>query len=486
MKNHMKIMENLKKLLLAFIAIMLFGCSEEFIELAPISDANINNFYKTPTDFENAVNGIYASFQDPYNEFYIFSGIRSDQGDIQNTTGSFYQQYDEFDQFFIDPANPIIQRTWTNYYRTIGRANTVIDRIDGITISESLANRLKGEARFLRALAYFDLVRIFGDVPLVLNEVNDPLAGLEQERNATSLVYDQIIADLNEAASLLPDSYSGNDVGRATGFAAKALLGKVYLTNGEPGLAETTLKDVIDNGGYSLLDDYEAIYDIDNANHSESIFEIQYKSGLNFTGSAFTNMFAPGDSKIVPGDNQGFNRPTADFLDSYDANDLRKDESVSFYSSGDGAIVDEPYTIKYMSDLENPNDSDNNWIVLRYADVLLMYAEALLENGKPAEAIDALNEVHAHPRTGLTAYTSTELSTDALIEQAIRDERKVELAFEGHRWFDLVRWDIYQEVMNAHTGLRPGVTVEEHHRLFPIPQAEIDINPDGITQNNGY
>ncbi|MGK7397140.1 MAG: RagB/SusD family nutrient uptake outer membrane protein [Candidatus Cyclobacteriaceae bacterium M3_2C_046] len=486
MKTNYVIIKKLRNLTYTLLALMLFSCGEDFIDLAPISDANINNFYKTPADFENAVNGVYASLQAPYGDFFNFSGIRSDQGDIQNTTGSFYQQYDEFDQFFLDPANPIIQRTWTNYYQTIGRANTVLDRIGGITITESLANRLEGEARFLRALAYFDLVRIFGDVPLVTNEVNDPLAGLEQERNAASQVYDQIIADLEEAASLLPNTYTGDDIGRATSFAAKALLGKVYLTNQQPGLAETTLKDVIDNGGYSLLDDYAAIFDVNNANHAESVFEIQYKSGLNFTGSGFTNLFAPGDSKIVPGDNQGFNRPTADFLASYTENDLRKDKSVSFYSSGDGAIVDEPYTVKYMSNLENPYDSDNNWIVLRYADVLLMYAEALLENGKSAEAIDALNEVHAHPRTGLDAYTSIELSSDELIEQAIRDERNIELAFEGHRWFDLVRWDIYMEVMNAHTGLRPGVTVEAHHRLFPIPQAEIDINPDGITQNDNY
>ncbi|MFW5761722.1 MAG: RagB/SusD family nutrient uptake outer membrane protein [Cyclobacteriaceae bacterium] len=481
-KNTIKI----KLLALVLITGLLFSCGEDFIDLAPISDANINNFYNTATDFETAVNGIYASLQDPYNEYYVFAGIRSDQGDIQNTTGSFYQLYDEFDQFFLDPANPILQRAWTNYYRTIARANTLVDRIDGVEIPESLAERLKGEAQFLRALSYFDLVRIFGDVPLVIKEVNDPLAGLEQERNAASIIYDQIISDLEDAATLLPPNYTGNNVGRATSFAAKALLGKVYLTNGQPGLAESILKDVIDNGGYSLLDDYASIFDVNNANHAESIFEIQYKSGLNFTGSSFTNVFAPGDSKMVPGDNQGFNRPTSDFLATYDENDLRLDKSVGFFTSADGAIVDEPFTLKYMSNLENPYDSDNNWIVLRYADVLLMYAEALLENGKSAEAIDVLNQVHAHPRTGLAAFTSTELSSDELIEQAIREERKIELAFEGHRWFDLVRWDVYQEVMNAHTGLRPGVTVKEHHRLFPIPQAEIDINPDGITQNDGY
>jgi starch-binding outer membrane protein, SusD/RagB family len=486
MKTICKNIIKIKLLILVLIAGLLLGCGDDFIDLAPISDANINNFYKTPADFETAVNGIYASLQDQYGEYYIFAGIRSDQGDIQNTTGSFYQLYDEFDQFFLDPANPILQRAWTNYYQTIARANTVLDRIEGVQIPENLANRLKGEAQFLRALSYFELVRIFGDVPLVINEVNDPLAGLEQERNAADLVYDKIISDLKDAAGLLPSSYSGENVGRATSFAAKALLGKVYLTNGQPGLAESTLKDVIDNGGYSLLDDYASIFDVNNANHQESIFEIQYKSGLTFTGSGFTNLFAPGDSKMVPGDNQGFNRPTTDFLASFDENDLRLDQSIGFFTSADGAIVDEPFTLKYMSDLENPYDSDNNWIVLRYADVLLLYAEALLENGKSAEAIDVLNEVHAHPRTGLDAYIADELNTDDLIENAIRDERKIELAFEGHRWFDLVRWDIYQQVMNSHTGLRPGVTVESHHRFFPIPQAEIDINPDGIKQNNGY
>jgi starch-binding outer membrane protein, SusD/RagB family len=478
--------KKIKYIVVSLLACLTFSCGDDFIDLAPISEANINNFYKSSSDFITAVNGIYASLQDPYNEFYVFAGIRSDEGDIQNTTGSFYQLYDEFDQFFLDPANPILQRAWTNYYQTIGRANTVLDRIDGIEMPESLSYRLKGEAHFLRALSYFNLVRIFGDVPLVVKEVNEPLAGLEHERIPLNLVYDKIIEDLENAANFLPERFSDIEIGRATKFAAKSLLGKVYLTVNQSGLAETVLKDVIDNGGFSLLDNYEEIFNPNNANHVESIFEIQYKSGLTFTGSSFTNVFAPGDSKIVPGDNQGFNRPTADLLSSYDENDMRFSQSVGFYSSADGAIIEEPYTIKYMSNLENPYDSDNNWIVLRFADVLLLYAESLLSNGKSNEAISALNEVHAHPRTGLSPYTIAELSSDELIEQAIRNERKIELAFEGHRWFDLVRWNIYVDVMNAHTGLRPGVMVMSHHRFFPIPQAEIDINPDGIRQNEGY
>jgi hypothetical protein len=332
---------------------------------------------------------------------------------------------------------------------------------------------------------YFNLVRIFGDVPLVLKETVSVTDGYAQGRDPVSKVYDQIVADLIIAATNLPASYSGLNIGRATNGAANALLGKVLLTYGKYDLSATILKAVINSGNYQLLQNYTDLWKTTNANNAESIFEVQYKKGGTGTGSGYTNFFAPrGSESIVSrmGFAYGKNLPTADMVAAYEAGDIRKNASLKETYIRDNQVVYDPYTIKYKDIPFTERDADNNWMVLRYADILLMYAEALneLNEGPNNEAYSMVNQVRA--RAGLDSLTDGLNKTD--FAMALEHERQVELAFEGHRWFDLVRTGRALQVMNAH--FHGVIAIQPHQLLFPIPQRQININPTIIFQNDGY
>jgi hypothetical protein len=477
------------KLKIAFTiaaAMSMSACQEKFIDLAPISSPSTATFFKTQSDMITAINGAYATLQagGQYGDYYILGEIPSD-----NTTpalsGSVTDQ-DEFDKFYIRTTNPVLLARWNDGYRGIYRTNTILDRIGGVAMSEALKTRISGEAKFLRALMYFNLVRVFGDVPLVLKEISDPSEGYEYERALVSAVYTQIVKDLTEAQQALPVSYSGTDVGRATRGAAKSLLGKVYLTNKQYAEAATVLKEVIDSGVYDLLPTYAAVFNPANKNGKEAIFSVQYKKGLvPREGSGFGNSFAPQNSgnAVIQFGGGGNNQPTPDIETAFEPGDLRKDVSMATgYTNAQGNRVNFPFVKKYLDAPIINGDSDDNWPVLRYADVLLMYAEALNETGQTTQALPFLNRTRI--RAGLPVST---VSTQAAMRLAIEQERRVELAFEGHRWFDLVRTGRALPVLQAKAaaiGIKTNLT--ENNLIWPIPQSQIDINPTKIKQNPGY
>lgn len=476
-----------------FVGITSTSCSG-FLEQNPQTDLSENDFYKTADDITSAVNGVYSTLQegDIYGNWYVFGEIPSDN--TRNQLSGSVTSQNEFDQFYIDTQNSYISSFWSAAYKAINRANTVLGRIDNIEIDPDLASRYKLECKFIRALMYFNLVRVYGDVPLVLKEIS-----IEESydilREPTENVYNQIISDLQEAQGL-PVSYSTEEDGRATQGAAKALLGKVYMTLHRYAEAESILGEVINSGRYSLLentsgslniDGYKNVFSPVNHNSAEGIFEIQFLKGGYGEGSNYANTFAPensGTNVVALGSTGGNNIPEMDIYNAYEEGDLRRDFSMSlgYYDSRkNNEWVESRYVCKYMDVPYQDGDASNNYPVLRYADVILMYAEALNQNGKTAEACQYLNMTRRRgfgyqttETTPVDLYTTDKNEFELLVEQ----ERRVELAFENHRWFDLVRTGRAVEVMRS-----KGFSLNESNLICPIPQKQIDVNPK-LTQND--
>lgn len=486
------------KLKYNLIAIALLGFSfsscSNFLEQNPQTDLSENDFYKTADDILSAVNGVYSSLQegDIYGNWYVFGEIPSDN--TRNQLSGSVTTQNEFDQFYIDTQNSMIANFWKAAYKVINRTNTVLGRIDGIEINTELANRYKLECKFIRALMYFNLVRVYGDVPLVLKEISIS-ESYDILREPKENVYNQIIADLKEAQDL-PVSYSTAEDGRATQGAAKALLANVYMTLHKYAEAETILAEIINSGRYSLLentpgslniDGYKNVFSPVNHNSKEGIFEIQFLKGGYGEGSNYANNFAPensGTNVVAVGGTGGNNIPEMDIYNAYEEGDLRRDFSMSlgYYDNRkNNEWVESRYVCKFMDVPYQNNDASNNYPVIRYADVILMYAEALNQNGKTAEACKYLNMTR---RRGF-GYQTTETSpvdlqtTDkAQFALMVEQERRVELAFENHRWFDLIRTGRAVEVMRS-----KGFSLNETNLICPIPQKQIDVNPK-LTQND--
>lgn len=458
-------MKKIKLLFVLCLSIAIIGCDDN-LDLAPQSQISTGNFYRTTSDFEQAILGAYSSLRSEFGDIVLYGDIRSD-----NTkpviSGSVTTRFD-FDNFSILPTSGAIENRWNNSYNSINRVNLLLDKIDVAEIDENVKKRVKGEAFFIRALVYFNLVRIYGDIPLVLTEIQSSEAA-ETPQSSTQEVYTQIISDLGQAVELLPASFSGADVGRATSTAASALLGRVYLTMQDYSKAETSLRKVtaLEGGIVDLMDNYADVFDITNEYNSEIIFAVRWTDdGINGNGFNFTYTNV----------NEPDNRATTDLFNAYEAGDTRRDQTINSTISTTDSLI-----YKYGSAPGGQGESD--WPVIRYSDVLLMLSESLNEQGYVAdgEAFSLLNSVRE--RAGLEKLTAADLSGQSEFRLAIEHERRVEFASEGLRWFDLVRTDRYIPVMTA-----KGFNVEEHHDLFPIPEAEIlKINNDDIlSQNPGY
>jgi starch-binding outer membrane protein, SusD/RagB family len=469
---------------------LLGSCSESFLDLKPISTATSDNFYRTADDFKNALNGGYAGLQSGglAGNSYVFGEITSDNT-VPVASGSVTDQ-DEFDRFYIKTTNPFIAGRWNDGYSVIARYNTILDKIGGVAMDETLKGRYIAETKFLRAVVYFSLVQTFGDIPLILKPVATPDEGYAFGRTPKTDVYAQIEKDLTDAEAVLPVSYPAADIGRATKGAAKAFLGKVYLTQKKFAQAAPKLKEVIDLGVYALLPSYADVFKVANKNNKESVFDVQYKSGGAGEGNAWPNSFAPQNSgnAVIAFGGDGNNQPTLDIINAYEAGDLRKDVSVaSSYTNAAGQIIPDRFIKKYYDVPVAKNDNGNNIPLIRYSDVLLMYAEALNEVGYQSggDAFTMLNMVRT--RAGLPAKTSANTPTQEAFRMAIEQERRVELAFEGHRWFDLVRTGRAIAVLNSKKDqIRLVSELTENNLVFPIPQSQIDINKEKIQQNAGY
>lgn len=465
------------------------SCSPDFINIRPESTTTTDLLYQTDKDFEDAVTAVYTAIQTQYGDFWMFGDVPGEdvtQEVIKNDPWYFA------DVFTMQDNTPLLATTWSNYYVAISRANLILHHISDID-GATLANRDRhiGESRFLRALAYFDLVRIFGGVPKVTSPLTATEAYQTPRETAENIYHDVIIPDLLDAADKLPVSYSGSHLGRPTRGAAKALLGRVYLTLQDFGKAEETLAEVT-TLGYALLPEYKDLFDYtSNEHHSEYVFDIEYEEGMGNQGSVFTHRFMPNSSAMADfygikgGELSETFSPSAELRNLFEPNDKRKQITIGvpsgFYNQDEEfirlpAATSQHYTMKYITPVNLVGDSRANWKVIRYADVLLMYAEALNENGKTTEALSQLNLVRT--RAGLEGIGT---SSQSEVRDRIARERRLELAFEGHRWFDLVRTGKAFETLQP-LGMQSFMTV------FPIPLSQIQVinNPSIFPQNPGY
>lgn len=514
--------------LLVTLSILCMSCGDDFISKNPPSDLNSEGFYKTETDMDQAVLSAYANLRTLYNQTYVRLGeIRSDNTTYSWLSGNPANEkgIDEFSSPLL-PENNFLASCWDDSYKTILRCNIVIGRIENIEFkSETLKAQYTAEARFLRALIYFYLNRIFGGYG-----VNGELLGtIKVDREITQAeaydmgrvslleMYNLIIDDLKYAENHLPESYSSIDIGRVTKGGATALLGKVYMTMaGYPlnkgdeyyKLAIDQFKSVINNSRYSLVPTYKDLFDVSNKNTSESLFEIQYKKGTQggATGSPWNNNFAPrfSDKEVVlVGDKGGENSPTQDMSNAYEIGDPRKFVSMrdGWTNAKTGVWENEKYVCKYYDVASSGSDNDNNWIELRLADIYLLYAEALIHtNGDKQTAINYVNKIRERARNTpgdpeiiltvnlLQDYKLSDFSTSNDLLLAIEKERRVELAFENQRWFDLVRTGRAKDVMTTEQKFDgySDFTWSDDALAYPIPMTVMQSNPGKIIQNKGY
>ncbi|MEH6406231.1 MAG: RagB/SusD family nutrient uptake outer membrane protein, partial [Leeuwenhoekiella sp.] len=371
-----------------------------------------------------------------------------------------------------------IRDMWTQWYKTVGRASQAIEYIETYEgLNENTRTRLIGEAKFLRALNYFWLVRSFGDIPIQSVDL--------VERAPVSEVYAYIEQDLTDAVAALPlkSEYASSDLGRATKGAAQGLLSKVYLYEKKWQQAADMANTVITSGQYGLEADYATVWRASTENGTESLFEIQARGEIPLHG---VQQYSQTQGARGPsGWGWGFNTPSEDLLNAFnDAGDtVRRDATIIFAGETlyDGrevssAVENPRYNEKaYSAANGGDGDGDKNIRVLRYSEILLIQAEALNELGQSAAALIPLNEVRA--RVNLSAITTTD---QASLRQMIWDERRLELAFEHDRWFDLLRTGQAASVMTA-----LGLPFETRNELFPIPNEQLIQTPD-MVQNPGW
>jgi hypothetical protein len=459
-----------------FCNLFLFGCSSDFLDKAPISNANEVNFYKSQKDIEIALWSAYNSLYTLYGPESLpsfYGELMSDNVYSDNAAGRI-QDYESFELHTMAIDNELVFNFWNNYYKAIYIVNNIIASAEKL----DFANRdaLIGEAKFLRALYYFDMVRAWGDVPLVITPISIADA-YAQGRTPKEQVYVQIIKDLDFAAAKLPVKTSQRFVGAASQEAANTLVGKVYLTIGNKAKATESLLKVY--GKFSLVP-YIDLWNLTKKNGASSIFEIQYKGGVSNPYSLYWALFSPVDNRVVTAWGGGFNQVTNDLWSAYEAGDQRRDISIQDgYNTANGSHVDVKFPIKWK-DTSAPvsglrEASGNNFIILRYADVLLMLTEATLDP-------KYMNEVRT--RVGLPLYGSVGYPTKYnTLDLALEHESQVEFACEFHRWFDLIRSGKAIPVIKS-SG--KNISITEDELLLPIPFLVINQNPEVITQNEAY
>ena len=508
--------------LISFIFIAT-GCNK-IIDVYPTSNLYDQSFYQNADEVNKALTGCYNGMQKPlYNEWQV-TELRSDNTLMGSPTSgsSDNREFSDLDMFMPATSHSGIYDYWLNSYYNIYNVNKVMNNLavnyhpdlgtltyDSAHIPVTLNDqkRMSSQASFIRAYHYFNLVRLFGGVFLI----DKPLSPAESKyinRSSVEETYKLIIADLqntiDNGSSSTYASINVNDYGRANTWAAKALLAKVYLTLNRKADAILLLQDVMSNSGYSLQSTYSNVFSTTNEMNSEILFAIRYKSGRVGLGSPFANLFAPSGSGqlIVNGDGKGYN---------FVAKELFKKNQGGYDSSLDircnyniGNYFGKYYPKKHISNVIYENDSESDWPIIRFADVLLMMGEA---QGYTPASVTLINQVRA--RTGLALYTSSTINSVATFEKAMSNERRLEFAFENQRWFDLLRFK------NTTTTLDPIAIMQSHYSnmystyysqypqplsltdlqnmitpeklLLPIPQREIDINTTiVIPQNPGY
>lgn len=514
-------MKNIKIGLL--LSVVVFASCKKLIDQEPQSNISTAIYYQNTAEVKTALTGCYNGMQKPLFNEWQFTELRSDNSKMgqPGSTASSNRDLSDLDIFIPASSQQQIYNYWQNTYYNIRNCNIVLEKLGvtydpatgaityidiNIPIAEVDRKQLAGEAMMIRAYHYFNMVRLFGGVFLVHKTIT-PDQAKATNRSSVEDIYKLIIADLTNAAEgMNAQTYSqapAADRGRATRWAAKGLLAKVYLTLNRKTEASTLLQEVITSSGYGLQSTYASVFSISNEMNNEILFAVRYKAGGLALGSHFGNSFAPlgSGSAVINGDGDGLNYPTAE-LDTLTNGDARKPTLIAAYTATANTRL---YVKKYLFPVVLVDDGESDWPVLRFADILLMKAEA---DGYSQASIDLINSVR--PRAGKPNLTLATVTNVAEFERALNEERRIEFAFENQRWFDIVRFgttlttlnaiqimrDHFTDEYEAHYSdyLPPTPTLAELHNnvnqdrlLLPIPQREIDTNTQlVIPQNPGY
>ncbi|RMG57425.1 MAG: RagB/SusD family nutrient uptake outer membrane protein [Bacteroidetes bacterium] len=505
------------------LGLLLVGCSEEFLDVKSETQISADNFWQSAADAQLAINGVYAALQ----ARQLYGGVLNGTGSLfshESLTDNFKNQWKWegpglFVEGNIDPTNNLFSTLWNQSYIGIARANSVIAQLDQLPQGQLDATTkmdYDGQARFLRALLYFNLAVTFEDVPLILEP--QTLEDAYVAKNTQREVLDAIIADLSAAAAQMPASRPFNQYGYATQGAAWGLLARVYLFDQQYGMAASAAEQVM-NLGYSLDNNYETLFTPARETSPEIIFSVRFfQSADTDNGETFSATFLAipkVDHQPMPNLVKAYygrdGLPTdLDPVANRDQIDPRLAASVWF--SGDMFLTNPEktfngntatgYGLKKYLRRETAEDGtgvfgqgSQDYYVLRYADVLLMRAEALIESGQTGQEVyDLINQVRQRPSVEMPRIEDVEgsgLSQEEL-RAIVRHERRVELAFEGLRFYDLKRWGeleaaygrMYQDVLDGVGGYAP-VYQGARSEVFPIPQEELDANPN-LTQHPAW
>ncbi|WP_373516796.1 RagB/SusD family nutrient uptake outer membrane protein [Pricia sp.] len=490
--------------ILAVLGVVLTSCEDE-LSIFPEDSLSTPTFFKTEEDFTQAINAAYVPLRLINNQSKPYlAEMHSDNTYFARNTafGATEQQEDIADHAIPSDdgitANVHVERVYVEYYRIVARTNQILTTIDEAEFDETVKANIKGQALFLRAYSYFDLVQFFGSIPLHLTPVlgrEDAALPLSNEDE----IYAQIVSDAQAAIPLLPPK-SQQEPGRVTSGAAQTLLANVYMVRQQWAEAETVLRAVVASNEYALMTDYADAFsgNSDNKNNMESVFEVQYKEGPEGLDGNFLYNFIPrpitaeevgaitGTSNPQPVNGEGNNIPTPDIIEAYEDGDLREEASIQYVTISESFWQDGVYPIikKYVEPHSLHNNHGMNWPVYRYAEVLLFLAEALEEQGQAGEALTYLEQVRT--RAGLGAPSGD-------LGEAIFRERQVELAFENKRWFDLVRTGRAIDVITAHgarikanpiayyypEGVEPRSNAFTNiTERYALPASESSLNPN--------
>lgn len=491
-------------LLLLAVALGTASCSD-FLDKQP-NQLSASTFYNTDEEAEEAVNAVYSVF---YNFYENHVGFDADclSDDIIKGHGTDFADYNSFNTGQLLASNAAVKGLWSDYYQGITRANLVLEKVpNGSAVSEAKKNQVTGEAYFLRAYFYFQLVQRYGGVPLVLTTEESTQ---ELPRSSAAAIYTQIASDLENAIRLLPTNAQAAP-GRPNKGAAQSLYGLTYLAQNKFTEAYTALKPVVDNEGgqynYSLVQDLQEMYQPENNNGPESVFEIQSRAeaplGLTL---AYNHWVRPRGMPKRGG--LGFAMPTQSLYNEFEPGDLRREATIlkqgdfiaSELTNDDGSSI--PFDAAWAPETGMNNAKYVKWVnvgdyqermgqnkkLIRYAEVLLAFAEAAYEAGHPTEAENALLTVRQR-----AFGTTNPPARNADWTTAIRHERRVELATENRRYFDLVRWGIAAQILTADCKKHPNYNLSyvwnsTANGLYPVPQTELDVNKNPeFQQNPGY
>ena len=478
------------------------GCSKKFLDVPSQGQQASQQFWLTQDDATKGVNAIYANLRGWPNISFAPIAVESMGSDDAEKGGGYAGDANfmsNFDTFTQTSTEGQLSDFWAGQYANINYCNQVLDHVDTMNFDAGLKARYQAEAKFVRAYSYFRLVRAFGGVPLRLH-IPAGAKDFNLPRTSKDSVYAQIEKDLTDAAAVLPQSYGTTDIGRATKGAALGLHAKVALYQKKWPDVVTYTNQVI-GLGYSLFPNYEQLFRIANENSTESVFEIQctYLPGNNDASNSQYSQ-VQGDV-LVPNVGWGFNRPTQDLVNEFEAGDPRKDATILFpgettpegdhIPTGDTAdafhymsLYNQKSYVPFAIAVVDNQGSDQNVRVLRFADILLMNAEANNETGNAAAALVSLEKVRARARansaTPLTTLPPVTTTDQGALRTAIYHERRVELAMEFDRFFDVIRQGRGPQVFG------PKGFKANKNEVMPIPQNEIDLSGGLLTQNPGY